>query len=751
MKQLYLVLQKKAIWSLCALALVAASCNNNDDLAELVIDHGAPVEAGKPVEATLSVNVMEAQSSIQTYSSSRATQTVSNLWILQYDASGKCVASEKIESYTTGRELKVKLIGGIGAELYAIANAGAMSFKDMSLSDLKSASWGGEADALAKLPYVGYAKVDIKYANFSSSDLKLQKIGSEVKISYVVDGKSPYTVTSFQLRNVPKKFYLIPGTAIAAGDVEDKAVITDKLGEVYTYIIPENLQGVDASITNAKNKKTDKPATYVEIKGEYEDPSIAIAFDSSYKMYLGENNTNDFNVLRNKVYSFIGNLRMEDEADNRVDVDQTPAPYTQPESNCYMLMPNAEHALAIPVSRVNKFWASIDSRNELNDGVNDSRITKWIVKVLWQDVTGEVVKIEKAIGTKADEFFVIAPAGTGKEGNVVVGIYDATKGEDIDVTAEQPLWSWHIWVTAYNPGDKKWVPMPAYVAGDLLDASDNWAKRGAYNVAGGKIYQQNGCLQSTSAPLSSTVDFAIMDRNLGATSSDKAQFEKTVGLYYQWGRKDPFMATPPAGAGEEWTITSIDLTTVQAQDLSFTVLNPTKFIAVSKDWASTKNDNLWNGGSSYAPIKSLYDPCPVGWTMPKSDLFTALTIGDGYTMSTSYKPYVSRTKALPGTTAKELSDAFDKGYLFWPADMQAWFPAAGRINALAKKMLEYKTNGRLWCWAVNLDNGSAYRWSQYDAYEDEENMYQWRLCQNVPNGSNQSRAAGLTVRCVMEK
>lgn len=145
MKEIYHVMRSKTAWGLCALALFAAACNDDDPE---VIDHGAPVEAGMPVEATLSIAVETAGGSVHTYST-HAASTVSNLWILEYDADGKCLASEKIESYTPDQEIKVNLVAGKNLDLYAIAGAGDMSFDKMSLSDLKAASYspasgGGE-------------------------------------------------------------------------------------------------------------------------------------------------------------------------------------------------------------------------------------------------------------------------------------------------------------------------------------------------------------------------------------------------------------------------------------------------------------------------------------------------------------------------------------------------------------------------------------------------------------------------------
>lgn len=67
------------------------------------------------------------------------------------------------------------------------------------------------------------------------------------------------------------------------------------------------------------------------------------------------------------------------------------------------------------------------------------------------------------------------------------------------------LWSWHIWVTDYDPGTGETI-------GD---------------VPGGKIYDISA-------------DGGIwMDRDLGALSAMSGQVT-AQGYAYQWGRKDPF-------------------------------------------------------------------------------------------------------------------------------------------------------------------------------------------------------------------
>ena len=114
------------------------------------------------------------------------------------------------------------------------------------------------------------------------------------------------------------------------------------------------------------------------------------------------------------------------------------------------------------------------------------------VGVIWQSQTNLIQYVELKDGKVS--FYVAADSDDGdkiKEGNAVIGAYDA--GGTL-------IWSWHIWAADYDP-----------------------------EAAGGSV-DFNG--------------YTMMTRSLGALADDNSTTAKILasyGLYYQWGRKDPFI------------------------------------------------------------------------------------------------------------------------------------------------------------------------------------------------------------------
>lgn len=150
-------------------------------------------------------------------------------------------------------------------------------------------------------------------------------------------------------------------------------------------------------------------------------------------------------------------------------------------------------------------------------------------------------------------------------------------------------------------------------------------------------------------------DYTVMDRNLGATYApadknyDSGNFYANIGLYYQWGRKDPFF--PPKGKDNTdnstdvwfkkengvWTeqtfnnVTSKSTIKESAQHpLDYYSSNNTLWQTSYSNLKEQPND-LWGYVGSAGSIgesfaKTMYDPCPPGYRVMQHDVFQSANI-----------------------------------------------------------------------------------------------------------------------------
>lgn len=154
-----------------------------------------------------------------------------------------------------------------------------------------------------------------------------------------------------------------------------------------------------------------------------------------------------------------------------------------------------------------------------------------------------------------------------KNGNALIVAKDAS---------DHILWSWHIWLCG------------GYDAQTYAQTY--------YNGAG-----------------------VMMDRNLGATSATPGDIE-AYGLFYQWGRKDPFLGSYENLSTHqvEMVASTLEWPSPVASDpsrgtIGFTTQNPTTFLTATSDWLNTPNADLWKSK------KTMYDPCPPGWRVPDEE------------------------------------------------------------------------------------------------------------------------------------
>ena len=329
-----------------------------------------------------------------------------------------------------------------------------------------------------------------------------------------------------------------------------------------------------------------------------------------------------------------------------------------PTANCLILDPTGTNVGKIDVvNNINIFWSNPDVGDASN--VLDKK-SEWVAEVIWQDINSRAINFCNASGDlvsgdtyegKGNQPLYIKAVG-GKKGNVVVGVKKKGAGNDAY------LWSWHLWITEE----------PQLVGG-------------------------------------------FMDRNLGATSATPSDRYKTYGLYYQFGRKDPFTENI-----NRYDIngTSIGKTTVTSGKVTFAKAMQTPAVfytygsSSGSDWASPNNytSKKWNDITD-GDGKSLFDPSPKGWRLPSKEEYS------NFSESTFTWDSSNKGRTYDGN----------------------WFPAAG---------YHYSSNdgmslvGRYGCsWSSSPCDGSTGYYLSFNS----SSVY--------PSG-NLNRANGFSVRCVQE-
>ncbi len=317
------------------------------------------------------------------------------------------------------------------------------------------------------------------------------------------------------------------------------------------------------------------------------------------------------------------------------------------------------------------------------------------VEIVWQSRTGLIEYLALEDGRVS--FYV--PEGTDdplKEGNALIGAYD--KRGDL-------LWSWHVWVADYDPE----------------------APEGVVSVDG----------------------VTMMRRNLGALGSANGTSEDILasyGLYYQWGRKEPFIGpnTYQASQGASAAMYNgksrrVYLTT-EASDAKtgtqeYAVRHPLTFLTAEKDadWCAE------SGAVRWAQTKTVYDPCPAGWRVADPSAFAGWTIAE----------------PLDGADAADrYADKF--GWQLERNGVQALFIGAGYRLYLDGKINNIYDNLPVRNAAMDMQPWTGYYWTTEAASAGVASaFYFWFNKSDVPgsgvhNGEAMGRANGMPVRCVKE-
>lgn len=209
----------------------------------------------------------------------------------------------------------------------------------------------------------------------------------------------------------------------------------------------------------------------------------------------------------------------------------------------------------------------------------------------------------------------------------------------------------------------------------------------------------------------------IFDRNLGALVATNPAAEaadiQSAGLMYQWGRKDPFMGPSAFGTNSAAKVSGTAMTKVTEQQTeAWTIENPTVFVAVSSDWSTVVNNDIW--ADSDDKVKAVSDPCPAGYRVPQRKTSLRLWSGTSLAGEESWQLDVTNHWFKVGTPTPIV------------------FPIAGYIY----KSGEYDQSGT-----------EAYIWT---AHKGNDNIaYALRLKSDGSTKNEQpTKSSGANVRCV---
>jgi len=434
-------------------------------------------------------------------------------------------------------------------------------------------------DTVVNIPFATAFKLSIE-----TDDVVYEKRGEAIEVPYQVSGKTEKTVVDvtgydpnyFDVEVTAEKIIITPLTAESAAVM---SVIADsKVGlvsvaklcvnfETATVIDPET-GWVDYVISSDGGSIVANMISNVEIEAVPDDETDWITIVETkamnahtITMTVAANTETDsrmgyINVFKKGTEKHLETLYIYQEAFVEGPKDLS----KDGAANCYIIPATVDGGSQF------KFKTVKGNSTESVGTVAKAEVFWETWGTADEPTKGSVV----AAASYADGYVTITMPETPHTGNAVVAVRDAS-----DVI----LWSWHIWVPANE--------VAADPAGD--------------SMVGG----------------------TILDRNLGAliapTASETPLTVEALGLYYQWGRKDPFLGPKdfsdyPSKVGVAGAAFTKD---ANQRTVEYGIANPNVYSygAGSCDWLTDPVADLWDKDGK----KTIYDPCPVGYKVPQYD------------------------------------------------------------------------------------------------------------------------------------
>lgn len=297
-------------------------------------------------------------------------------------------------------------------------------------------------------------------------------------------------------------------------------------------------------------------------------------------------------------------------------------------------------------------------------------------ELVWQDAPSLVSEIKYNAGSNGGNISFKVDQNTIQQGNAVIAVKDASG----DV-----LWSWHIWVTDEDVDNVIEVTNHQNVEYSFMPVPLGWCDGETVT------YEARNC----------KVRFTAGEQTSDIVVSQKSSIVTIGGNhpYYQWGRKDPFRPSNGVNGNKIWYDANgtSSANNVKVESFSYGAECIRNYILKPDVMQKNKEGdnayyNLWDAdNNTYSTndnqvVKTIYDPCPVGFKLPASNAFTGFTT-TGSSSSTDYP-------------ANGTWDSTRNGWNFYAqanrTGQQIFFPASGTRNYIDGKVSLINSDGLYW-------------------------------------------------------
>ena len=345
----------------------------------------------------------------------------------------------------------------------------------------------------------------------------------------------------------------------------------------------------------------------------------------------------------------------------------------------------------------------IENSNTANTGIDGAHI-------VWADEKDLVTSPTIAHDASGDGYldFEVKQSDI-KSGNAVVAV---TKGNTV-------VWSWHLWFAPKSALNKIEVTNHQGVKYNFTEETLGWKPKGevtTYNAPRTVKVKVEQTIANGGAKLFTVINI---------TQNNGGKKDGIVTLY-QFGRKDAFPGM------DETRLPQGSINKNAGNNMSITngIQNPQNFYTDGSSWTDTppagysyynlwSADNTTTGYNDNAVVKTVYDPCPVGFKMPASNAFTGFT-SNGQDQNTA-----------ANINAKETNESWDKfsaayGHNFYTNSSKnatIFFPALGFRNNMDGSLDNVRDYGYYWSAVPKKTDYGCYlnfRWNFVSPQEDKE-------------------------------